>query len=140
VINNFADATDLVDVMKPIVFTFLYIGLFIWVSSYFYYFLLVILSERLGAKTKVAYLNAILQQEISWFDEINPSEFSVRLVKECQAIQKALGDKMGTLLLSLAMCISGLFFAFFRGWAMSLILMAAFPIVFIMIGMFMKAM
>jgi ATP-binding cassette subfamily B (MDR/TAP) protein 1 len=83
VINNFAGAKDLVDVMKPVVFLFVYIGLFIWVSSYFYYFLLVVLSERLGAKTKVAYLNAILQQEISWFDEINPTEFSVRLVKEC---------------------------------------------------------
>jgi ATP-binding cassette subfamily B (MDR/TAP) protein 1 len=47
---------------------------------------------------------------------------------------------MGTLLLSLAMCISGLFFAFFRGWAMSLILMAAFPVVFIMVGFFVKAM
>lgn len=39
---------------------------------------------------------------------------------------------MGTIQLSLAMCFSGLFFAFFKGWLMSLILLAFFPILAIM--------
>ena len=37
---------------------------------------------------------------------------------------------MGTIQLSLAMCVSGLFFGFLKGWLMSLILLAFFPIVF----------
>jgi ABC-type multidrug transport system fused ATPase/permease subunit len=31
-------------------------------------------------------------------------------------------------MLALSMCVSGLFFAFFRGWLFSLALLAAFPI------------
>jgi ABC-type multidrug transport system fused ATPase/permease subunit len=38
---------------------------------------------------------------------------------------------MGQILLSTAMSISGLFFAFFRGWWMSLILFFAFPVIMI---------
>jgi len=90
------------------------------------------MSERIGMKTRVAYLRAILQQDIAWFDDINVTELAARLSKECQSITKALGEKMGTIQLSLAMCFSGLFFAFFRGWLMSLILLAFFPFVFLM--------
>jgi ABC-type multidrug transport system fused ATPase/permease subunit len=38
---------------------------------------------------------------------------------------------MGQILLSMAMCVSGLSFAFIRGWWMSLILLFAFPLIFI---------
>ena len=37
------------------------IGLFIWVTTYLYFTFLVIMSERVGRKTRVAYLRAILQ-------------------------------------------------------------------------------
>jgi len=33
------------------------------------------------------------------------------------------------ILLSYGMCVSGIFFAFFRGWYFSLILLAFFPII-----------
>jgi hypothetical protein len=36
------------------------IGLFIWVTTYLYFTFLVIMSERVGRKTRVAYLRAIL--------------------------------------------------------------------------------
>lgn len=38
---------------------------------------------------------------------------------------------MGQIILSLAMCVSGLSFAFIRGWWMSLILLCAFPVIMI---------
>lgn len=47
---------------------------------------------------------------------------------------------MGQLQLTFAMSLAGFFFAFFRGWWMSLILLAAFPVMFIMTGSLMKAM
>jgi len=93
--------------------------------------MLVIMAERVGQKTRVAYLKAILSQDIAWFDSINVTELSSRLSKECQAIQRALGEKMGTIQLSFAMTISGLFFAFFRGWWFSLILLFFFPVLFL---------
>lgn len=85
----------------------------------------------MGRKTRIAYLKAILQQDIGWFDENNATELPARLTRECSTITKAIGEKMGQILLALAMCISGLSFAFIRGWWMSLILLFAFPVIFL---------
>jgi ABC-type multidrug transport system fused ATPase/permease subunit len=38
------------------------------------------------------------------------------------------------------MSMAGFFFAFYRGWYMSVILLVAFPVMFFMIGSLMKAM
>ncbi|CDW86367.1 abc transporter [Stylonychia lemnae] len=130
IVNSFTDG-KILEGIKPTCLQFTVIGIVIWITSYFYYALLVIMSQRVGQKTKVAYLRAILQQDISWFDQISVTELSARLTKECQAIQIALGEKMGTIQLAFAMCLSGLFLAFFRGWWFSLIL--SFPI-FILFG------
>ena len=46
-------------------------------------------------------------------------------------ITKALGEKMANLLMSLAMSVSGIAFAFTRGWWMALILLFAFPTILI---------
>lgn len=130
----------MVDALKPTVIILASIGLGIWLVTYLYFVFLVIMAERIGKKTRVNYLRAILAQDISWFDSINVTELSARLSKECQAIQKALGEKMGALLLSIGMSFSGLFFAFFRGWLMSLILLGAFPVIMILLGITGKAM
>ena len=47
------------------------IGIGIWVGSYIFFAFFVIASERIGQKMKVRYLEAILTQEIAWFDTIN---------------------------------------------------------------------
>jgi len=44
------------------------IGAVILLGSYLFYLFLTIASERIGAKTKVAYLRSILNQDIAWFD------------------------------------------------------------------------
>lgn len=104
-------------------------------------FFLVIMAERIAKKTRVAYLRSILNQEVGWFESsINITELSSRLSKECLAIQTALGEKMGQFQLTMGTSFAGFFFAFFRGWMMSLILLGAFPVMFIMIGVLMKAM
>jgi ABC-type transport system involved in cytochrome bd biosynthesis fused ATPase/permease subunit len=46
---------------------------------------------------------------------------------------------MGQILLGMGMSFSGLFFAFFKGWMMSLILLGAFPFLMIMMGIVGKA-
>lgn len=43
-------------------------------------------------------------------------------------MQRAIGDKIGTTVMAFAMSLSGLFFAFFKGWYFSTLLLAFFPI------------
>lgn len=141
VINDFGGGGTLQDTINPLALKMTIIGGIMFVTSYLYFVFLVIMSERIGKKTRVAYLRAILRQEIAWFDSsIQITELSSRLSKECQAIQTALGEKMGQVQITFAMSFAGFFFAFFRGWWMSCILLFVFPVIFIMVGALMNAM
>ena len=53
---------------------------------------------------------------------------SSRLSKEAGSINRALGEKMGLIVWSFAMSISGFCFAIYRGWLLTLILLAALPV------------
>lgn len=59
---------------------------------------------------------------------MKPSELSARLNKETAAMQKALGEKMGSIIMALSMMVAGLAFAFTKGWTFSFALLAAFPV------------
>ena len=60
IVDSFGGNTDIVEAIKPIAIELVVIGGIIWVTSYFYFAFLVIVSERLGKKTRIAYLRAIL--------------------------------------------------------------------------------
>ena len=45
---------------------------------------------------------------------------------------------MGAVLLSFGMCVAGIFFALYRGWVMSLIILAFFPLVALSIALLSK--
>ena len=76
----------MLSVMSPLALKLTLIGAAMAATSYLYYVCLVIMAERVTKKTRVAYLRAILRQEVAWFDTFNVTELSARLSKECQAI------------------------------------------------------
>ena len=61
VVDSFGGNFDIVALIRPIAIELTIIGVVIWITSYFYFALLVIMSERVGKMTRVAYLRAILQ-------------------------------------------------------------------------------
>ena len=61
VVDSFGKNFDIVAAIRPIAIELTIIGAFIWLTSYFYFAFLVMVSERIGRKTRVAYLKAILQ-------------------------------------------------------------------------------
>jgi hypothetical protein len=62
------------------------IGVGVFITTTTYYTLLQISSERIAKRTKVRYLEAILQQDGKWFDETNYNELNSKITKECSAI------------------------------------------------------
>lgn len=107
------------------------VGVAVWIFSFVMYSFLLLFSEKVVKKTRTKYLESILKQDSSWFDTINPSELSARLSKESAAMSKALGEKMGTIILAYSMTIAGLTFSLSKGWSYSLAVMAAFPFMMI---------
>jgi ATP-binding cassette, subfamily B (MDR/TAP), member 1 len=130
IIDSFKPTANVEDTIKTVskmslIFTL--VGIAVWFFSYVMYSSLLLFSDRVTKKIRTKYLESILRQESAWFDTINPSELSARLSKESAAIQKALGEKMGTIVLAFAMTVAGMAFAFTRGWSFSLVLLVAFP-------------
>jgi ATP-binding cassette subfamily B (MDR/TAP) protein 1 len=77
VINSFGNPdldsnSDFIAPFRKLSIELTVIGVGIWITSYLYFTSCIILSERIGKKTKVAYLRSILKQDITWFDTINP--------------------------------------------------------------------
>jgi len=60
IVDKFGSNGNIVDAVRPIAIELTLIGVFIWITSYLYFAFLVMMSERLGRKTRVAYLKAIL--------------------------------------------------------------------------------
>ena len=44
-------------------------------------------------------------------------------------MQKALGEKMGSIVMAFSMTVAGLTFAFTKGWSFSLALLVALPLI-----------
>ncbi len=60
IVDEFGKDGNIVKVIRPICIDLIIIGAIMWVTSYFYFTFLVVMSERLGRKTRIAYLRAIL--------------------------------------------------------------------------------
>lgn len=63
----------------------------------------------------------------------NPTELTSKIGKEMLSVQRALGEKMGMILMTIGMTLSGMGIALAKGWSFSLVILAVFP--FIALGM-----
>jgi hypothetical protein len=89
IIDSFKPTTkveDTIEIVSRMSLIFTLVGFAVWFFSYLMYSCLLLFSDRVTRKIRTKYLEAILKQESSWFDTINPSELSARLSKEAAAI------------------------------------------------------
>ena len=79
------------------------------------------------------YFRKCLEKDATFYDENNPNEMAAKIAKEISAINRGLGEKIGTIIMSTSAFVFGFVFAFYWGWKLTLILMASFP-VFMILG------
>lgn len=68
-------------------------------------------------------------QEPAWYDQVNYTEMSSKIARECQAIQNSIGEKSGAVTMAIASTISGLVVGMVRGWAISLCILGIAPFI-----------
>lgn len=54
-----------------------------WILGYIYWVLLAQFAVKISLRIKEKYLRAILNQEPAWFDQVNYTELSARIAREC---------------------------------------------------------
>jgi ATP-binding cassette subfamily B (MDR/TAP) protein 1 len=85
-----------------------------------------------SARWRRFYLQAILRQDIGWFDTNNPSELSSKIAANCQDLEKGISSKLVELPTNLVgQGVIGLVVAFWYSWDISLVMLVSSPVVVI---------
>jgi len=85
--------------------------------------------ERQTQKFRERYVNAILSQEIGWFDTCGAGELSTRVAELIGKIQDGTGRKVGDSIQYLAQIIGSYVVAFYLSWELTVVLIASFPLI-----------
>jgi ATP-binding cassette subfamily B (MDR/TAP) protein 1 len=85
--------------------------------------------ERQAQKFRAKYVNAILSQEIGWFDSCGAGELSTRVAEITGKIQDGTGRKIGDLLQYTTQFVFSYAAAFYLSWKLTLVLLAALPLI-----------
>lgn len=104
------------------------IGLIVWLTSFAQVSMLQLFAQRMSFKVQIRYFEACLQQDADFYDVNSPASMASKIAKECSAIQRGFGEKVGMLTMSVISFFSSFAFSFFWGWKFTLILFATFPV------------
>jgi ATP-binding cassette subfamily B (MDR/TAP) protein 1 len=126
VFNGFEAGTVSGDELRSKISTFslyyvyLSIGLFVftYVATVGYYYS----GERIARALRLAYLGAILRQNIAFFDLLGPGEVTNRIMTDMGTVQEAVTSKLAVLLSAMATFCAAFVVAFIMYWKTALIL------------------
>jgi len=83
---------------------------------------------RQTKRWRAAFLEAVLRQDIGWFDVSNPSELTSRIGEASSRVEVGLGKKTSEGIQFASMAIGGFVFAFFYEPMFTLVLIATTPV------------
>lgn len=92
-----------------------------------------------AVRIKKEYYKALLDQEIAWYDENDPNKIVTKVTTNITHIEAATGEKMSLMITTLVTSLVSIFFAFFKCWELSLIMLATLPVLLIVGIFFYKA-
>ncbi|XP_072431431.1 ATP-dependent translocase ABCB1-like [Chiloscyllium punctatum] len=88
----------------------------------------VLTSARQTRRLRKLFLHTLLRREIGWFD-VNPvGQLNTRLTADINKINEGIGDKIGLLFQYIATFAGGIIVGFARGWKLTLVILAASPL------------
>jgi ABC-type multidrug transport system fused ATPase/permease subunit len=71
---------------------------------------------------------AVLRQEVGWFDKNATGELTTRMMADTTLIQEGISDKPSLILQFTSAFITGFVIAFVRSWKLTLVLLSVIPL------------
>ncbi len=96
--------------------------------------------HKLAKRVRMMMLDAVLRQEIGWFDrdENNSAAITGRLAVDAMAVRGAVGDQLGMFTQNIVTLLAGYIIALVNGWRMALVVIAALPLIAVAAGFAIK--
>eukprot|EP00850_Spirogloea_muscicola_P001069 SM000004S14939 [mRNA] locus=s4:296552:303781:- [translate_table: standard] len=131
--NTAAPSSDslhhLVDQVTAVALRFVYVAVGAAIAAYLEVACWMLAGERLSARIRALYLQAILRQDVAFFDkETSTGEVVGRMSGDTILIQEATGEKVGSCIRLMATFLAGFVVAFVRGWELTLVMLAVLPV------------
>ncbi|XP_038049407.1 ATP-dependent translocase ABCB1-like isoform X2 [Patiria miniata] len=105
------------------------LGVAVMVVAYFAHSLWNTTAARQMFKIRQRFFQAILRQEIGWFDTHESGELNTRLSDDVEKIKNGIGDKVGQSLYMLTVFVGGIALGFVKSWKLTLVILAISPLV-----------
>ncbi|KAJ3025735.1 UNVERIFIED_CONTAM: Multidrug resistance protein 1 [Siphonaria sp. JEL0065] len=115
------------DVVKGVIYLTI-IGVTVGVSAWAQMALWIWSGERQAKKIREEYLEAVLRQDMAFFDRTQTGEITTRMTGDIVVIQEGISDKVAMVFQSLSAFLAGFIIAFAKGWRLALVLCCAFPL------------
>ncbi|KAI8869068.1 ATP-binding cassette, sub-family B, member 4, partial [Ramicandelaber brevisporus] len=85
-------------------------------------------ADRQCRRIRELYYQAILRQEMGWFDAVSSGELTTRISGDVNLINEGIAEKIGYIVQNLTQFVGGFVLAFVYSWRLSLVLMASLPL------------
>eukprot|EP00039_Didymoeca_costata_P027989 m.19650 g.19650 ORF g.19650 m.19650 type:complete len:1278 (-) comp6640_c0_seq1:73-3906(-) len=128
---------SLSDTVADFALIFVYLGIANFFTGYFQYVGFTRAGQRQGMEMRIKYFGSLLRQEVGWYDTQNTGGLTGPIMEDVSTIEKAISDRIGTLLQFLAMAVGGYGIAFSISWKLTLVTSCTLPL--LAIGMTMAA-
>ena len=116
------------DVGAEFALQFGYIAIAVFIAASIQVGAFTLSSERQTLRIRVRYLDALLKQDISWFDLQKSGELSAKITENTVLIRDAMGEKLGTLFQFMTMFFAGFAVGFYYSWQLTLVIFAVAPL------------
>lgn len=119
---------------------FLYLLIAITTVSSIETFISVDRGEVVTARIREHYIQAILRQNVGYFDKIGPGEITNRITSDINLIQEGISEKVNLIFQGFATFFAGIVIAFIRSWKLTLILLSTTVGIILIMGISSKFM
>jgi ATP-binding cassette subfamily B (MDR/TAP) protein 1 len=133
--NGIHTYNQFVGELSHMVLYFVYLAIGEFVTTYIATLGFIYVGEHCTQKIRENYLQAMLSQNIAFFDKLGAGEITTRITADTNLIQDGISEKFGLTLNAFATFIAAFVIAFIKYWKLTLILMSiVFSIVVTMAG------
>ena len=71
---------------------------------------------------------------IGWYDTHQTGDFAVKMAEDLNKIQEGIGEKIGMFIFFMTICLCSISNAFYHGWELTLVMIAAMPLLMIAVA------
>ncbi|TFK26115.1 P-loop containing nucleoside triphosphate hydrolase protein [Coprinopsis marcescibilis] len=104
-----------------------YIGVGMFACTYTYMYVWVYTGEVNAKRLREAYLQAVLRQDIAYFDNVGAGEVATRIQTDTHLVQQATSEKVAMTINFLGAFLCGFILAFVRSWRLALAMSSILP-------------